>query len=101
MHDGRKGSGASAEHPVVSATSNNHTPILLTREAVATRWSVSTRTVDRRRLDGSLPWVDLNGGRCRKPIVRFLLKDIEDYEQKARLECRLPDSARFACAGAP
>jgi hypothetical protein len=86
MQDGRKGSATSAENPVASAPSNNHTATMLTREAVATRWSVSTRTVDRRRHDGILPWVDLNRGRGRKPIVRFLLKDIEEYEGKGRLE---------------
>jgi hypothetical protein len=86
MQDGRKGSWTPAENPVLSSLSNEQTPVFLTREAVATRWSVSTRTVDRRRQDGILPWVDLNGGRGRKPIVRFLLKHIEDYEQKGRLE---------------
>jgi hypothetical protein len=66
--------------------SDNRSPVYLTREAVAKRWCVSVRTIDRRRLDGILPWVDLNAGRSRKPIVRFLLKDIQDYEEKARLK---------------
>lgn len=80
MQDRSKGSQAPTEN------SNNPTPVFLTREALATRWSVSVRTVDRRRLDGSLSWTDLNAGRGHKPIVRFLLKDIEDYEQKGRLK---------------
>jgi hypothetical protein len=79
MQDRSKGSHPAAEN------SNNPTPVFLTREALATRWSVSVRTIDRRRLDGSLSWTDLNAGRGHKPIVRFLLKDIEDYEEKARL----------------
>lgn len=82
MQDRSKGSQPPSEN------SNNQLSVFLTREAVATRWCVSLRTIDRRRLDGSLPWVDLNRGRGRKPIVRFMLRDIEDYEQKGRLECR-------------
>jgi hypothetical protein len=74
------------------APSNNHNPIFLTREAVAARWSVSVRTVDRLRQDGSLPWVDLRGGRGGKPIVRFPIADVEDYEQRARMDCRRVDS---------
>jgi hypothetical protein len=91
MQDGHKGSVDSSKHPVVSAPSN-HNPTLLTREAVAARWSVGLRTVDRLRQNGSLPWVDLNRGRGRKPIVRFCLADIEEYEQTARLDCRGVDS---------
>ncbi len=88
MHDRRKRSSTSTENSVLSHVSNEQTRVYLTREAVATRWSVSTRTVDRRRRDGILPWVDLNVGRGGKPIVRFLLKDIEDYEEKGRLEIK-------------
>ncbi len=87
MHDRHKGSGNSSEPPVVSAPTNNHYPILLTREAVAARWSVSVRTVDRLRQNGHLPWVDLRRGRGAKPIVRFCLEDIEDYEQTGRMDC--------------
>lgn len=89
MQDRRKGSRIPTDNSVLSTSSNNSTekiPVFLSREALATRWSVSTRTVDRRRQDGILPWVDLNRGRGRKPIVRFLLKDIEEYEGKGRLE---------------
>ena len=86
MLDRSKVSGPPAENPALSAHPNNRDPVFITREALATRWSVSVRTIDRRRLDGSLPWVDLNGGRGRKPIDRFLPKDIEDYEEKGRLK---------------
>ncbi len=91
MQDRSKGSGDSPETPVVSAPSN-HNPNLLTREAIAARWSVSLRTVDRLRQNGHLPWVDLNGGRGRKPLVRFCLEDVESYEQRARMDCRGVDS---------
>jgi hypothetical protein len=87
MHDRRKDSGNSSEPPVVLAPTNNHNPILLTREAVAARWSVSLRTLDRLRQDGLIPWVDLRSGRGAKPIVRFCLEDIEDYEQRGRMDC--------------
>jgi len=92
MYDRRKGSGNSPDSPVVPAPTNNHYPTLLTREHLAARWSVSTRTVDRLRQDGCLPWVDLRGGRAAKPVVRFLLSDVEAYEQAARMDCGRVDS---------
>jgi hypothetical protein len=91
MKDRRKGSGSPPDNQDFSASSNNHTSMLLTREAVAERWSVSLRTLDRLRQDGLIPWVDLRRGRGAKPVVRFLLTDVEDYEQKARLDCRRVD----------
>ena len=42
------------------------------------------RTVDRKRLDGLLAWIDLSGGRGRRPQVRFRLADIEEFEQRMR-----------------
>ena len=87
MQNRSKGSPNSSENSFSQAPKTNHNPTHLTREAVAARWSVSIRTVDRLRQDGSLPWVDLRGGRGAKPIVRFSLKDVEEYEQKARLAC--------------
>jgi hypothetical protein len=86
MSGRRKGSGYSSRNPNLQAPSNNN-PILLTREAVAARWSVSLRTLDRLRQDGLIPWVDLRRGRGAKPIVRFCLEDIEDYEQRGRMDC--------------
>jgi hypothetical protein len=91
MRDRSKGSGDSSEPPVFSAPPNNHNPILLSREALASRWSVSVRTIDRLRQDGCLPWVDLRRGLRGKPIVRFMLPDIEEYEQAARLDCQKMD----------
>lgn len=88
MQDKCKGSRNSAQNQSIQAPSNNHNPVLLTREAVAARWSVSVRTVDRLRQDGYLPWADLRCGRGAKPVVRFLLSDVEQYEQKARMNPR-------------
>ncbi len=87
MHGKHTGSGNCSEPPVLSAPSNYHNPILLTREALASRWSVSVRTLDRLRQDGLIPWADLRRGRGAKPVVRFLLSDIEEYEQRARVDC--------------
>jgi len=55
---------------------------LLTRSALAERWQTSIRTVDRRRQIGLIPWVDLSGGKGSRPIVRFRLNDIEDFERR-------------------
>ncbi len=55
---------------------------LLTRHELAERWSTSIRTIDRRRKDGLIRWIDLAGGRGSRPSVRFHLADIEAYEGK-------------------
>ena len=52
----------------------------LTRQQLARRWSVSVRTVDRLRQKGQLPWIDLSGGSGARPVVRFRVSEIEDYE---------------------
>jgi hypothetical protein len=56
----------------------------LSRKDLASRWTVSVRTIDRLRKDGRLPWVDLSGGAGARPIVRFRLRDVEDYEAHVR-----------------
>jgi hypothetical protein len=56
----------------------------LSRVALAQRWGVSPRTIDRMRADGRLPWIDLTGGRGARPIVRFKLDDILAYEERFR-----------------
>jgi hypothetical protein len=58
---------------------------LFTRELLAKRWQTSTRTIDRRRALGLLPWIDLTRGLGKRPQIRFRLEDVEEYEQKARL----------------
>lgn len=55
---------------------------LLTRPALAERWQTSIRTVDRRRQIGLIPWVDLSGGKGTRPVVRFRLVDVENFEKK-------------------
>ncbi|AFM23711.1 hypothetical protein Desti_0993 [Desulfomonile tiedjei DSM 6799] len=54
------------------------------RVKLAERWGVSPRTIDRMRIDGRLPWLDLSGGKGARPIVRFKLSDILAYEEKFR-----------------
>jgi hypothetical protein len=55
---------------------------LYTRQWLAKRWHTSTRTVDRRRKLGILPWIDLAAGSGKRPLVRFRLQDIEEYEAR-------------------
>jgi hypothetical protein len=57
----------------------------LTRKQLAARWNTSHRTIDRLRLAGVLPWIDLSAGHGQKAIVRFLEADILNYEKAARM----------------
>lgn len=52
----------------------------LSRNQVAERLGTSTRTVDRLRKLGLLPWFDLKKGNGHRPIVRFRIADVEAYE---------------------
>jgi hypothetical protein len=56
--------------------------VFLTREALSERWCITTRTIDRQRTLGLLPWRDLSNGIGKRPIVRFKLSDIEECERK-------------------
>jgi len=58
---------------------------LLTKDQVAKRWLCSKRTLDRLRLDGKLPWLDLTNGRGCKPLIRFREADILAYEEATRM----------------
>jgi hypothetical protein len=58
---------------------------MLTRRALAERWNTTPRTIDRRRALGLLPWVDLTRGTGKRPQIRFLLDDVEEYERRGRL----------------
>ncbi len=58
---------------------------LLNRNDLAERWGTSVRTIDRKRKDGLIKWIDLAGGRGNRPTVRFKLADIEEYEQQMTL----------------
>lgn len=52
----------------------------LTKKDLIKRWKTSERTIDRLRKTGKLPWLDLSGGQGMKPIVRFRIEDIKEYE---------------------
>jgi hypothetical protein len=56
----------------------------LSRDQLAERWGISPRTVDRMRMDGRIPWLDLSGGKGNRPLVRFKLDDILAYEERFR-----------------
>jgi hypothetical protein len=57
---------------------------LLTRHELAKRWKTHTRTIDRKRQAGEIPWIDLSGGRGCRPIVRFRLDDVQQFEKQVR-----------------
>jgi hypothetical protein len=65
---------------VLNMTPERH----FSRQALAQRWNTSTRTIDRLRQAGKLPWIDIAGGRGARPIVRFTLTDVEQYERAMR-----------------
>jgi hypothetical protein len=65
-----------------SSNSTTSNVVFLTREALSKRWGITTRTIDRQRILGLLPWRDLSNGIGKRPIVRFKLSDIEEYEKK-------------------
>ncbi|MGO9119839.1 MAG: hypothetical protein ACLQPD_19785 [Desulfomonilaceae bacterium] len=54
------------------------------RTGLAKRWGVTTRTIDRLRQAGKLPWIDIAGCRGTRPIVRFTVEDVETYERAMR-----------------
>lgn len=54
----------------------------LTGKDVAKRWGVHPQTVNRRRKQGLLNWINLNAGISERPIVRFRLSDIIEFEKK-------------------
>jgi hypothetical protein len=57
---------------------------MLTRQDLAKRWQTTPRTIDRRRVMGLLPWIDLAKGTGKRPQIRFRLEDVENYERQAR-----------------
>jgi hypothetical protein len=61
---------------------------LLTRQELAERWQCSSRTLDRLRDQGRLPWLNIASGN-RRPLIRFRLADIEEFEARIRR----PDAA--------
>jgi|YNPNPStandDraft_1061719.scaffolds.fasta_scaffold306950_1 hypothetical protein len=55
---------------------------LETRAGLAKRWKVTERTVDRKRKLGLIAWIDIAGGRGKRPCVRFRMEDILAYESR-------------------
>jgi hypothetical protein len=55
-----------------------------TRETLAARWGVGERTIDRLRLAGKLPWINISP-RASRPIVRFLAQDVHRFEAGQRI----------------
>jgi len=60
----------------------------LTRSQLGTRWQISQRSLDRWRQIGRLPWVDLSRGKGHRPVVRFALPDVQNFEKDARLDVK-------------
>ena len=56
--------------------------VLLTTKELATRWSCSTKTIDKLRMQGHVPWLDLSFGTGCRPTVRFRLEDIIKMEKQ-------------------
>jgi len=58
---------------------------LISRSQLAERWGVNSKTLDRLRKTGRLPWLDLTNGRGGKPLVRFREEDVQAYETVTRM----------------
>ena len=56
---------------------------LLTKKDLVERWGITTRTIDRLRADGKLPWIDVSAGEA-KPSVRFKQEDVLAFEDRYR-----------------
>lgn len=69
------------------------TELLLTREALKQRWGVGLRMIDRLRAANKLPWVDISGARGGRPTVRFLLRDVLEFEKLQRHGATAQDGA--------
>ena len=65
---------------------------LLTRNHLAKRWLCSTRKVDRLRKSGQLAWIDLTGGKGKRPVVRFKVEHILEFEKRNLMDINRIDS---------
>ena len=54
--------------------------LVLNRYQLAERWNCSARKIDRLRKQGLLPWLDLTAGQGKRPLVRFRLGDVIQFE---------------------
>ena len=59
-----------------------------TRRKLAKRYDVSERTIDRLREKGLIAWLDLSGGRGRRPTVRFTLEAVLEFEKNCLMDIR-------------
>lgn len=61
---------------------------LLSREELAARWGCSLRKVDRLRKYGELQWIDLTAKKGKRPVVRFHLDQIIQFEARCSMNTR-------------
>lgn len=59
-----------------------------TRRKLAKRYDVSERTVDRWREQGLIAWLDLSGGKGKRPTVRFTLEAVLEFERNCLMDIR-------------
>lgn len=59
-----------------------------TRRKLAKRYDVSERTVDRWREQGLIAWLDLSGGKGKRPTVRFTLDAVLEFERNCLMAIR-------------
>lgn len=57
-----------------------------TRRKMAKRFDVSERTIDRWREQGLIAWLDLSGGKGKRPTVRFTEEAILEFEQNCLMD---------------
>lgn len=69
--------------------------MLLTRADVAKRWRCSTRKVDRLRAAGELPWLDITAKKGKRPVVRFSLEQIVEFEGRCSMDINLGGQERY------
>ena len=55
--------------------------MFFSRIDVAKRWGCSVRKIDRLRMLGLLPWLDLTAGLGKKPLVRIRRADVVLFEE--------------------
>ncbi len=59
---------------------------LLTRQQLGKRWGAGIRSIDRLRERNELPWIDISPHRRDRPMIRFRLSDIEQFERMRTIE---------------
>jgi len=54
---------------------------LLSRAQLALRWGCSIKTIDRLKRLGRLPWLNISGKDGKRPMIRFPLSGIQEFEE--------------------